>query len=81
MQQFVRVQFYELTDAEPDLASLQVALLDWETTYNTVRPHQALRSLTPTEYLATLEAMCNGRTGRVQRLEATSGDAYAKAYV
>jgi transposase InsO family protein len=47
-------EFYEVTDAEPDLASLQTALLDWETTYNTVRPHQALAYLTPAEYLASL---------------------------
>ena len=47
-------EFYEVTDAEPDLASLQVALRDWETTYNTVRPHQALGYLTPAEYLASL---------------------------
>ncbi|MGO9205363.1 MAG: integrase core domain-containing protein, partial [Candidatus Limnocylindrales bacterium] len=26
----------------------------WETTYNTVRPHQALGYLTPAEYLASL---------------------------
>jgi len=49
-------EFYEVTDAEPELASLQVALLDWETTYNTVRPHQALGYLTPSEYLASLGA-------------------------
>ena len=47
-------EFYEVTDAEPDLASLQVALLGWETTYNTIRPHQALGYLTPAEYLASL---------------------------
>ena len=34
---------------------LRPALLDWETTYNTVRPHQALGYLTPAEYLASLE--------------------------
>ena len=47
-------EFYEITDAEPDLATLQVALLDSETTYNTVRPHQALGYLTRAEYLASL---------------------------
>jgi len=47
-------EFYEVTDAEPDLASLQEALRDWEITYNHVRPHQALGYLTPAEYLASL---------------------------
>jgi transposase InsO family protein len=49
-------EFYEVTDAEPDLASLQAGLRAWETVYNTVRPHQALGYLTPAEYLASLEA-------------------------
>ena len=47
-------EFYELTDAETGLASLQAALRDWETVYNTVRPHQSLGYLTPAEYLASL---------------------------
>lgn len=47
-------EFYEVTDAEPTLADLRPALLAWETTYNTVRPHQALGYLTPAEYLASL---------------------------
>lgn len=47
-------EFYEITDAEASLASLRPALLAWETTYNTVRPHQALGYLTPAEYLASL---------------------------
>jgi len=47
-------EFYEVTDAEATLAELRPALLDWETTYNTVRPHQALGYLTPAEYLASL---------------------------
>jgi hypothetical protein len=51
---YPRWKFHEVTNAEPDLASLQVALLDWETTYNTVRPHQALGYITPAEYLASL---------------------------
>ena len=34
-------EFYEVTDAAPDLASLAAALADWEVCYNTVRPHQA----------------------------------------
>ena len=47
-------EFYEVTDAEPDLASLQAGLADWEVCYNTIRPHQALGYLTPAEYLAAL---------------------------
>jgi len=45
-------EFYEVTDAEPDLASLQAALAAWEVCYNTIRPHQALGYLTPAEWLA-----------------------------
>jgi transposase InsO family protein len=47
-------EFYEVTTAEPDLASFQAELLAWEATYNTVRPHQALGYLTPAEYLASV---------------------------
>ena len=45
-------EFWELTDAEPELEPLRAALLEWETCYNTVRPHQALGYLTPAEWLA-----------------------------
>jgi len=47
-------EFYEVTDAilEPD--AIRDALLDWERTYNTIRPHQALGYLTPAEYLASV---------------------------
>jgi len=47
-------EFYEVTDAEPTVGGLRPALLAWEHTYNTVRPHQALGYLTPAEFLATL---------------------------
>jgi putative transposase len=47
-------EFYEVTTAEPELAAFQVELRAWETTYNTIRPHQALGYLTPAEYLASL---------------------------
>ncbi|MCI0581834.1 MAG: integrase core domain-containing protein, partial [Chloroflexi bacterium] len=46
-------EFYEVTDAEPELEALRAALRDWETTYNTIRPHQALGYLTPAEFLAS----------------------------
>jgi transposase InsO family protein len=45
-----------VTDAEPELASLQTPVRAWETTCNTVPPHQALGQLTPAEYLASLTA-------------------------
>jgi putative transposase len=45
-------EFWEVTDAEPELGPLREALLEWETCYNTVRPHQALGYLTPAEWLA-----------------------------
>ena len=47
-------EFYEVTDAEPELEALQAGLAAWEVCYNTVRPHQALGYLTPAEFLATL---------------------------
>jgi putative transposase len=47
-------EFYEVTDAEPDLAAFQSELRAWEHVYNHVRPHQALGYLTPAEYLASL---------------------------
>jgi len=47
-------EFYEVTDAEPELEAFQAELRAWETVYNTIRPHQALGYLTPAEYLASL---------------------------
>jgi len=44
-------EFYEVTDSEFDLQSLNPALRHWEMVYNTVRPHQALHYLTPHKYL------------------------------
>jgi len=35
-------EFYEVTTAEPDLASFQAELRTWETVINSVRPHQSL---------------------------------------
>jgi transposase InsO family protein len=46
-------EFYEVTDAEPDLPSLGAALAEWEHVYNHVRPHQALGYLTPAECVAS----------------------------
>ena len=44
-------EFYEVTDAEPTPAALRTELALWNTTYNTIRPHQALGYLTPLEYV------------------------------
>jgi len=45
-------EFYEVTDSDFDMPSVNPALRHWEITYNTIRPHQALGYLTPNEYLA-----------------------------
>lgn len=47
-------EFYEVTDALLEPVAIRDALLDWERTYNTIRPHQALGYLTPAEYLASV---------------------------
>jgi len=47
-------EFYEVTDAEPDLEAFRAGLRAWEATYNRIRPHQALGYLTPAEYLASV---------------------------
>jgi putative transposase len=44
-------EFYEVTDCTFDLAELREKLLEWEHIYNTIRPHQALRYLTPLKFL------------------------------
>lgn len=44
-------EFYEVTDSSFDLAELRQKLLEWETIYNTFRPHQALGYLTPLRFL------------------------------
>jgi putative transposase len=45
-------EFYEITPCSLPIAQLNQELLDWERTYNTLRPHQALGYLTPHEFLA-----------------------------
>ena len=49
-----REEFWECSGGEVDLPPLQAALPGWETTYNAVRPHQALGYLTPVASLAAL---------------------------
>ena len=44
-------EFYEVTDSTFELDELRSDLLEWETTYNTVRPPQALHYLTPAMFL------------------------------
>ncbi len=44
-------EFYEVTESSFDIAELRAQRLDWEQIYNTVRPHQALAYLTPSEFL------------------------------
>ena len=44
-------EFYEVTPECWNLPELNRQLLAWERTYNTLRPHQALRYATPLEFL------------------------------
>jgi len=44
-------EFYEVTDSSFELAGLRQELLEWEKVYNTIRPHQALRYLTPEKFV------------------------------
>jgi len=46
-----RREFWECYDGDLDLPTLQQALLAWEATYNTIRPHQALGYETPQTFL------------------------------
>jgi len=57
-------EFYELTDSNFDLVTLNTALRTWEHIYDTVRPHQALGYLTPCQFLQQYhhnrkEVMCH----------------------
>jgi len=45
-------EFYEVNDFPLHVPALNQALLAWERTYNTFRPHQALRYLTPQQFLS-----------------------------
>lgn len=44
-------EFYEVTDSDFEIENLTEELLEWEQTYNTERPHQALAYLTPLQFL------------------------------
>lgn len=44
-------EFYEVTDCDFEIPSLNSALYHWEMVYNTIRPHQSLDCLTPHQFL------------------------------
>ncbi|MEE9199035.1 MAG: integrase core domain-containing protein [Dehalococcoidia bacterium] len=57
-------EFYEIYDGDLEMAALNRHLKAWEHIYNTVRPHQALEYLTPSQFLAqwkrqSKEAKCH----------------------
>jgi putative transposase len=56
-------EFYELTDSSFELIELRQDLLQWEHTYNTIRPHQAIGYLTPLEFIT----QCNQTNGKEVR--------------
>ena len=45
------LEFYKVTESSFNVAELRGELLEWERTYDTVRPHQSLNYLTPLEFL------------------------------
>lgn len=47
-------EFYQQGNACSLLPVMQRKILEWEQVWNTVRPHEALRYLTPAEYLAKI---------------------------
>jgi putative transposase len=49
-------EFYQVTPYSLELRKLNRELRDWERTYNTVRPHQALGYLTPSQFLQQLSS-------------------------
>ena len=44
-------EFYQVTNCSLEMKTLNRELREWENTYNTVRPHQALGYLTPHQFL------------------------------
>jgi len=44
-------EFYQVTNCSLEMKALNRELREWENTYNTVRPHQALGYLTPHQFL------------------------------
>ena len=56
LQRTFEEECYQCTDVPLRVAELAAALRDYETTYNTIRPHRALGYRTPAQYLADQEA-------------------------
>ena len=52
-------EFYEVTECSWRVPQLNRELLQWERTYNTIRPHQALGYLTPLQFLQQLGIIPN----------------------
>jgi len=44
-------EFYEINDFPLEVEELNRELKEWQNTYNTIRPHEALNYLTPKEYI------------------------------
>lgn len=53
-------EFYEVYEGDLEMGPLNQALREWERVYNAVRPHQALRHLTPQQYLEARHARGQG---------------------
>ena len=57
-------EFYQVEDLPADLGSLEQALLAWNRTYETARPHQALGYKTPEQfYQHWLNTSATGKEG------------------
>jgi transposase InsO family protein len=55
--------FYSCADEAYNLATLRTQIPDWESVYNTVRPHQSLGQLTPLEFLGAHYPQLLGSVG------------------
>jgi len=55
-------EFYEVREFSLKLDALNEELKQWETIYNTIRPHQALGYLTPQEFLLKWQSEKRGDT-------------------
>jgi transposase InsO family protein len=55
-------EFYEVREFSLKLTALNRELQEWETVYNTIRPHQALGYLTPEEFLHRWQSEKRGYT-------------------
>jgi transposase InsO family protein len=62
-----REEFYECTPAAGTVAALRAAAREWETVYNTVRPHQALGYQTPAAWLKAWRATNHPETPSTER--------------